>query len=158
PENLKELALGNMDNHLAAAKEKEVPNETELQKQFRTALIDEMGARIKSLLKDGGEVKLRLDVNAKAADLSLSLSGAGKAGSAPATTIKDLGQVRSITASVIGPNSAMNGVLNLSLPAKLRQLLGPVIEEGEKKAVAKEQDKSKREAVAALLKALEPTL
>jgi hypothetical protein len=158
PENLKELALGNLDNHLAAAKEKEVPNETDLQKKFRTALIDEMGKHIKSLLKDGGEVKMRLGVDAKAADLSLSMSVAGKAGSPLATSIKDLGQMRTLGASVIGPNSAMNGVLNLSLPAKLRELLGPVIEEGEKKAVEKEKDKSKRDALAALLKALEPTL
>jgi hypothetical protein len=86
------------------------------------------------------------------------MSVAGKAGSSLATSIKDLGQLRSLSAAVIGPNSAMNGVLNVSLPAKLRELLGPVIEEGEKKVVEKEQDKSKREIRAALLKALEPTL
>ncbi len=158
PENLKELALGNMDNHLAAAKEKEVPNETELQKKFRTALIDEMGVRVKSLIKDGGEVNLHLDVDSKASDVSLSVSVAGKAGSPLATSIKDLGQVRSDSAAVIGTGSAMNGVLNVSLPAKLRELLGPVIEEGEKKAIEKEQDKAKRDALSALLKALEPTL
>ena len=158
PENLKELALGNMDNQLAAAKEKQVPKETELQKKFRTALIDEVGTRIKSLIKDGGEVKLNLNVDSKASNLSLSLSVAGKAGSPLADSIKNLGQTRSLSASVIGSNSAMNGVLTVSLPAKLRELLGPVIEEGEKKAVEKEQDKAKREALSALLKALEPTL
>ena len=157
PDNLKELALGRLDLELANAKDKETPNETEAQKKFRLAAIDEVGAGIKSVFTNGGATTVRLDVDRKAADLSLSLTVAGKAGSPLATTIKDLGQVKSITASLIGKDSAMNGVLNVSLPPKLHSLLVPVIEEAEKKAIAKETDKSKREAAAALLKALRPT-
>jgi hypothetical protein len=158
PDNIKELALGRLDLELANAKDKEAPNETEAQKKFRLAFIDEVGADIKSVFNNGGETTLRLDVDRTTTDLALSLSMAGKAGSPLATTIKDLGQTKSATASLVHVDSAMNGALRLSLPPKLRKLLVPVIEEGEKKAIAKEADKSKREAVAALLEALRPTL
>src|SRR5262249_10389151 len=55
PDDLKDLALGGLDNRLADAKEKDVPNETEATKKFRMALIDEAGKAIKSLFRDGGE-------------------------------------------------------------------------------------------------------
>jgi len=158
PDNLKDLALGRIDLSLANVKDKEAPNDTEARKKFRLAAIDELGTQIKSVFNNGGETTVRLDVDRATADVTLSLRLAGKAGSPLATTIKDLGQVKSITASLIGTDSAMNGVLNVSLPAKLRSLLVPVIEEVEKEAVAKEADKSKREAVAALFEALRPTL
>jgi hypothetical protein len=158
PDNLKELALGNLDNHLANEKDKDVPNETEAEKKLRLAAIDHLGAALKSVLTNGGETALRLELNRKTGDLSLSLSMAGKAGSPLAATIKDLGRAKSITASLIGPDSALNSTLNLSVPQKMRAMLGPVIEQQEKKALEKETDKSKREALGSLLKAIDPTL
>jgi hypothetical protein len=158
PDTIKELGLSGLDNQLAGAKEKEVPNETETQKKFRLAMIDEMGASLKSLLNNGGETTLRMDVDRKTTDVALSLSVAGKPGTSLATTIKNLGQTKSSTASIIGSNSAMHGALTVSLPPALRAQLAPVIEEGEKKAIERETDKSKRKASAALLKALRPTL
>ncbi len=154
PDNIKDLGLSGLDNQLASAKEKEVPNETDTQKKFRTAMVDEFAVSIKSLFNDGGATTLRLDVDRKTADLSLSVSVAGKPGTPLATSIKNLGQTKSSTASLIGSNSAMHGVLTVILPAALRAQLGPVIDEGEKKAIAKETDKSKREALSALLPGL----
>lgn len=158
PDNLKELALGNLDNHLANEKDKEVPNETEEQKKLRLAAIDETAAVLKSVLTNGGETSLRLELNRKTGDLALSASMAGKAGSPLAATIKNLGRARSITASLIGSDSALNSTLNLSVPQKMRALLTPVIEQQEKKALEKETDRSRREAFDSLLKAINPTL
>jgi hypothetical protein len=158
PENLKNLALGNIELNLAKAKDREMPQETEAQKKFRQAAVDDIGARIKSVLQDGGEFHLHLAVNRKASELSFTLSLAGKSGSTLATEIKDLAQVQSIAAALLSKDAAMNGLLHVSLPAKLRPLLAPVIEEGEKKALDKEEDKGKRQIGAALLKAINPTL
>jgi hypothetical protein len=157
PDNLKNLALGNIDLRLANLKDKEVPNATEAQKKFHAAAIDDLGARIKSLLKDGGETTVRLDVDRKKADLSLSLQVAGKDGTPLAATIKDLGQVNSVAAALIGSNSVTNGMLNVSLPANLRKLVPTLIAEGEKQ-LAKEKDPLKRDVLTSLFKSFAPTL
>jgi len=158
PDNIKELGLSGLDNQLAGAKEKLPKQGSETEQKFREAMIDEFGVSIKSLFTNGGATTLRLDVDRKTADLSLSMSVTGKPDSPLATTIKNLGQTKSSTASLIGSNSAMHGVLTLSLPAALRAQLGPMIDEGQKKAIEKETDKSKREALSALFQALRPTL
>jgi hypothetical protein len=158
PDEVKDLALGGLDNRLADAKEKDVPNETEATKKFRTALIDEAGKAIRSLLRDGGETALRLDLDRKAGDLALSLNVEGKAGSALARTFQQLGQAKSLTAGLLSKNAAMNGELNVSLPEKLRELLGPVLKDGEKQALAKAKDEGEREVLTTLFEAVMPTL
>ncbi|HEY7311372.1 MAG TPA: hypothetical protein VH643_18570 [Gemmataceae bacterium] len=158
PNEIKDLALGGLDLQLANAKEKDVPNETETQKKFRKAAIDEVGKAIKSLLGEGGETSLRLDLDRKAGDVTLTASVEGKAGSAMATTIRDLGQVKSITAGLLKKDAAMNGELNVSLPEKLRELLGPVLKDGEKQALAKAKDEGEREVLNTVFEAIMPTL
>lgn len=158
PEGLRDKALGPIDLRLANLKDKELPNQTEAHKQFHAAVIDELSGRIKSLLRDGGAVEVRLDLDRKAGDLSLSASIAGKPGSKLATSIRDLAEVRSLAASLVGKDSAMSLLLDIGLPEKLRSALGPILDEGEKKAVEGEKDKHKREVLAALIKAVKPTL
>jgi hypothetical protein len=158
PGNLKDLALLNSKNKIEGLKDKEEPGETEAQKKFRLAVLDEINAQFKSVIQDGGQVDLRMDLDRNAADLSLSLSLTGKDGSPLATTIKDIGQIHSVAAALVGKDSAMSGLLNVSLPPRLRPVLAPVIEETEQKALEKEKDKSKREVAAAVFKAIMPTL
>jgi hypothetical protein len=158
PGNLKDLALLNTKNKLEGLKDKEEPGLTEAQKKLRLAVIDEINARFRSLIQDGGEIDLRLNLDRKAADVVLSASLAGKDGTPLAATIKDLGQVQSIAAALVGPDSAMSGLLNVGLPARVRAVLAPVIEEEEQKALQKEKDQAKRDALAAVLKAFAPTL
>jgi hypothetical protein len=158
PEDLKEKALLAIENQLAAGKEQEMPGHTPAQKKFRDAVIDELGARIKSLLNHGGETTLRLDLDRKAGDLSLTLSTAGKPGSPLEKTIRDLGQVKSLTASLLHPNSALRGELNVSLSKKLQALLEPALKDAEKQALAKVKDESEREVVKTLLEGIIPTI
>ncbi|HEY7314996.1 MAG TPA: hypothetical protein VH643_36965 [Gemmataceae bacterium] len=158
PNELKELALGNLDNHLADAKDKEVPNETEAQKKFRTAMIDEIGSAVKSLFQNGGETSLRVDLDRKSGDVALTVSVEGKAGSTMAAVFQELGQTKSITAGLLRKDAAMNGELNVILPGKLRELLGPMLKELEKQALTKVENKDQREVLASLIDAVMPTL
>lgn len=158
PEDLREKALLAIENQLAAGKEQEMPGHTPAQKKFRDALIDEAGARIKSLLNHGGETTLRLDLDRKAGDFSLAASVAGKPGSPLAKTIGDLGQVKSSTASLLHSNSALRGELNVSLPEKLQALLEPALKDAEKQALAKTKEDSEREVLKTLLQGVMPTL
>jgi hypothetical protein len=158
PDNLKEMALGVIENQLSAGKEKDMPGHTEAQKQLRDGIIDEVGARIKSLFNDGGETTLRLDLDRQAGDVSLTATVAGKPGSPLAKTIHQLGQIKSVTAPLLHPHSAFKGELNVSLPEKLQALLGPALKDAEKQALAKAKNDSEREVLNTLLEGIMPTL
>jgi len=82
----------------------------------------------------------------------------GKSGSALATNVADLGKMKSIGAGLIGSDSAMNFLVHLSMPEKLRKALEPVIDEGLKKAIDEEKDQTKRDLGAKFFKVITPTL
>lgn len=158
PEDLREKALLAIENQLAAGKEHEMPGHTQAQIKFRDAVIDEVSARIKSLLNQGGETTLRLDLDRKAGDLSLAASAAGKPGSPLEKAIRDLGQVKSSTASLLHSSSALRGELNVRLPEKLQALLEPALKDAEKQALARAKDDNQREVLKTLLEGVMPTL
>jgi hypothetical protein len=83
---------------------------------------------------------------------------AGKSGSSLANSIRDLGQIKSTTASLLHSESALKGELNVSLPEKLRSLLGPALTDAEKQALTKAKDQNERAVLNTLLKGIMPTL
>jgi hypothetical protein len=88
--------------------------------------------------------------------LDLSLTGKGK--SKLATSITDLGKVKSVVAGLVGGDSALSLVHHFALPDELRKALAPVIDEAIKKGLEEEKDKTKREVAARLARVIEPTL
>ncbi len=158
PDNLKELALGTIENQVASLKDHEMPGHTEAQKKLRDAVVDELSGQIKSLFNDGGETALRLDLDRKAGDVVLTASVAGKSGSPLASSIRELGQVKSATASLLHPNAAFKSELNVRLPEKLRSLVGPALKDAEKQALAKAKNEDERALLKTLLDGIMPTL
>src|SRR4029450_4331392 len=63
PANLRDAFLGQLDLRLADAKEEKQPNETEAQKAFRVATIEELGQQLKALVKEGKALELALNVD-----------------------------------------------------------------------------------------------
>jgi hypothetical protein len=158
PEKYRDLVITGMEQQLAKEKEKEQPNETPPAKAFRLALIDEMGGMVKSVLEDGAELSMSMDVDRDAGELSTALRFTGKSGSALAGNLADLGNKKSVGASLIGANSAANLVFNVALPENLRKSLSAAVDEGVKKGLADAAAKGQREAVEKVVKALLPTL
>jgi hypothetical protein len=158
PKNMKDLMLSRIDLHLANARDKGKPGESEQEAKLRKLVIDEAFGQIKALLRDGAAVDLRVEVDPTAGDLGLSFSVAAKSGSELATAISDLATRKSLAASLIGRNSASSLQLHLGLPAKLKNSLGEVLDQLEKKAMAEAPDDNAREVVGLLAKAILPTL
>jgi hypothetical protein len=157
PEELKQIALGQFELHLGNAKEETMPNETEAQKKFRIAALDETAIVVKQLLTDGQDLSLSFDIDRKTEDISLALTLSGKSGSALAKSIEDLGKAKSIGAGLIGPDSAMNMLVYLMMSDTLKKAFEPVIDEGFKKALETESDKTKRAIANRFLKLIDPT-
>jgi hypothetical protein len=157
PAELRNIALGQIELNLARIKEQSPPGETPAQAAFRTAAVDELSARIKSLLRDGGAIDLHMQVDRKARELALSLSLAAQPGSPLAQTIAELGKARAVGASLVGASSALSIALDVGLSARLRATLGPVLDEAEKKAVEEARAQGKGDIAATLIGAIKPT-
>lgn len=155
-DDLKQLALGKIDNDFARAKEKPTRNATEA--KVRDAILDTLSRKIKEVLRDGSALDFRVDVDRNSADVSMSLGVTAKPGSDLASQITELGSARSVAASLMSSSSALNGLLHASLPAKLRTALGPVLDDIEKKITDSAKPAEAREMVEVLVKALDPTL
>ncbi len=158
PVELRQIVLGQLELQMGKAKEEAPPNETKVQRDFRYAAVDEVTADVKSLLTDGQDLSLSIDVDRKSEDIALAMTLSGKSGSTLATNFADLGKAKSIGAGLIGSDSAMNVLAHLMISDKLRKALTPVIDEGFKKALADEKDDKKRAMAAKLLKVVEPSL
>jgi hypothetical protein len=157
PNKIKELVLGQTELRLAALKEKEEPGETKTQRAFREAVLDEAGARFKAVLKEGGEVQLRFDLDRKSGDVDLSVSFAGKPDSALAAEIAALGKIKSVGSGLRGGDPALSVAVAAALPEKLRKALEPVIDES-MTAFNDKLNAAEREVLEHLFKAVTPTL
>jgi hypothetical protein len=157
PDTLRQLVIAQFETQLATAKEQKTEGETEAQKALREQTTEVTGAQIISLIKDGAELRFSVDVDRKANELVLELSLTGQPKSTLAANIADLGESRSLFGGLVGNDAPLSMLLHASLPQALRAPLGPVIDEGFRQALAKEQDAVKRQQSEKLLNALAPT-
>jgi hypothetical protein len=158
PTNLKDMVLTQTERKVADFKEQKLPGETETQREFRLAVVNEVMNQLKGLLKDGKSFNIRLNVDQKAGELSLTTRLIGADGSELGNTIADLGKGPSLAAGIItGQNAAVSLRTHVSLPGKLRKTLEPVIDETMEKLLKKENDKVKKELMEIVLKAVAPT-
>src|SRR5947209_12686680 len=71
---LKQIALGQFENQIAAAKEKKGPNETPAQTKLKSDIIDYLAGRVRSLLSDGKVIEFRLSLDRQSNDIGVELS------------------------------------------------------------------------------------
>jgi len=158
PEPLRDQVRGLVGLGLGQYKARNLPNETEAHKKLRIAAIDEVAAQFKTLLNEGQNLRLGLNINRKQSELSLSLDVSGKPGSGLARTFGDLGKQTSIGASLIGTDSAASALLHLALPASLRRALEPVLDEGYRSVLERIDNPTLKDVAETLLKGFDPTL
>src|SRR5262249_36229704 len=90
PKNLKEDAIAQLELALANAKE-QAGGDTEAQKKLAGAAIDEVSRLLVSVLKDGGDLALDLNIDRKNNNLAIDLSLTGKPQSQLASNIAEWG-------------------------------------------------------------------
>jgi hypothetical protein len=158
PQNVRDLAVDQVQRQLDAAKEEKKDDETPAQHAAKVEMVDLVRRSIVSALKEGGELGLRLDVDQKAQELSAELSLAGKEGSPLAKSIAELGQQKSVVAGLIGEQSTVNFAINFPTDAKLGAAMQAMLRDQFRRDVAKESDAEKKAQAEKIFKALEPAI
>jgi hypothetical protein len=158
PEKMRDLAVGQVEANLDAAKEEKKEDETPAQHRAKGEIIDLMKKYVVAVIKEGGHVALGLDVDEKAKELSAELSLSGKKGTPLAKDIAALADRKSAVAGLVGPDSVLNFTLNLPNEEKLAAAMQAVLKEEIRKDIEKQTDKGKKELGEKVFKAIEPAL
>ncbi|HVS39591.1 MAG TPA: hypothetical protein VMS17_28800 [Gemmataceae bacterium] len=156
PAKYKDMAVTAVTQQLAQAKQQDQPGETPTIKAFRLAAIDQAGELIQSVIEDGSDLTVSVDVDQAAGELSASAVFSGKPGSKLAGGIADLATKKSLGASLIGSDSAVNMVINLAVPQKVRESASDLLVDGLKQALANAP--GGRDLADTFIKAATPTI
>jgi len=156
PAQIRKVGISGSALYLGNLKDEKDENLSDAQNAVRGALLDSAAILIKSLLLDGEAVTLKLDVDRKKNDLSLSFSLEGKNGSKLAKDLAAWGAEKGVAASLLSKDSVMGGYLRLSAPAVVRKVLGPAVDELVKSGLEK-LDKDPQDLLAPLADAVKPT-
>jgi len=158
PDAIKLIATFQLEKELGKARDKQQPGETDKQREFRMEVLKQVAEDFKSVVDDGAELSLNLNIDRDASELAVNVSLAGKNESKLAKKISALGKSTSLFAGLGGPHAAVHTLLHVVPADAIRKALAQVIEEGKQKGLAAIQDEGKRKDAERLIKALAPTL
>jgi hypothetical protein len=158
PQKLRDLAVSQVEAQLDAAKDEKKEDETPAQHRAKGEIIEVAKKYIVAVIKEGGHVALRLDVDEKAKELSAELAISGKEGTALAKNIAALGERKSAVAGLVGADSVLSFTLNLPNDEKFAAAMQTVLKEELQKDIAREENKEKKEQAEKLFKAIDPAL
>ena len=159
PEAARQLAIPEIERRLQQlGADQKIPGESPAQQALRNAAAKEFVQCVLGVVKDGSEVSLAIDLNAKSKELSASLSLTGKQGTELAQSIQKLGKGESRFGGLRGGNVAFRGLTHIVLPEDLSKSFGKLIDEGAAEALAKIQEPAKRQQAQQLIDVLLPTL
>ncbi len=158
PSGVKQIAIAQAETALADLEEKKPSGETEAQHALGVQAAKEIIGGFATVLKEGGELGLRLNIDRKADELAVELTLNGKPDSSLAASIAALGQKESLFAGLAGEQSAVSGLFHAALPKSLHKAFERVVDEGIQKELDKEKDAAKRAQAEGLLKVITPTL
>jgi hypothetical protein len=158
PQNVRDLAVAQVEQQLDAAKEEKKEGETKAEQAAKAEFLTLIKKHVVSVIRDGHELALRLDVDQKAQELSVELSIDGKKGSPLAEHIARLSRQKSVVAGLVGGDSALNVAVDLPNDEKLAEAMQALLKEGIEKDIAKQGDKEKKERAEKIFKAFAPAM
>jgi hypothetical protein len=132
------------------------PGEREKIKGAWEAALDEASKLVKAVLEDATAAQVKIDLDRKAKELSLSASLDGKPGSELTKYFARMRPEKSVAAGLVGKDSVMGGVLHLALPEEVRKAAAPGIEEAIGKKLGS-VDPNLRDLLGLFVESLKPT-
>lgn len=158
PDEMKKMAISQLDEHLNQEKQKEIPGESKTQAEFRHKMIDAMGQRMARVIQDAVELAFSFDVDRQANRLNGEFKFSAKPGSGLAKEIEDAGKNESLFAGLVSSKAAINALVHNTFPEEARKAIEPAIDEAFKEAKEKEKDPAKRELGEKIFTAIKPSL
>lgn len=152
----KQMALGQFENQIAAAKERKSPKETPAQTKLKELVIDYLAGEVRSFLTDARAVEFQLALDRKADDFTAQLSLTANPDSPLAKQIDAVGQRQSRFGSLHG--SAGQAALTVAVPEVLRSAVFAAFDEGFHEAQGKQKDAIKKDMAQKFYDVLAPTL
>lgn len=156
PDDLKQMALGQIELRLAEIKERKNPDETAEQARVRRQGIDILATVIKTVISEGRALDFQWNIDRANDDISMALALDGKPETLMASTIKMLagGKTRFAPAS----DASFHAGVNLVVPDAIRVLINPFIDLAMKDAVATQSDPKQKAMLSKAIEAVGPTL
>jgi hypothetical protein len=156
PAAVKKIAVTQFEVKLAEEDKK--PEETDAQYAFKKALLAKFVQLAKSLVDDGDELTVRLDIDQKSSEVVTEVGLTAKPKSKLADDIAAIGTSKSLLAGALGSDAAMGFVAHTTLSADILKALGPVWDEGFAKALEQEKDPKKKAQGEKFMDVLTPTV
>ncbi len=156
PDDVKQMALGQIEMRLADIKNRKNDNETPEQARSRRQGLDVLAVVVKTVLSEGKSLDFHWNIDQAKDDVSMSFTADAKPGTMMATSIKMLGNGK--TRFAPASDSSLHVGLNLAIPDEIRMLINPFLEMGMKDQVATEKDPQKKAMAGKAIEALWPTL
>jgi hypothetical protein len=158
PDGIKEVGLGQLGLRLADIREQHAEKATPAQRDLIDKTSKEANAQLKSIVNEGRELTIRIDVDQKKNDVGLSISFDAKPDTKLASDIADLAKRSSLFAGLAGKDSALSFLISYALPERLQKALGPAVDEGIKTVLEHAQDDTHKQLAEKLLKVLAPSV
>ncbi|MFO0864853.1 MAG: hypothetical protein U0744_09415 [Gemmataceae bacterium] len=158
PETARQLVLAAVEDKLQEEANKNQPNETPASKELRVAILRQMTQGMKSLLNEGQEASLKVDIDPTNKKVKIESSLTGKTGTDLAKTIQGAAEKKSGFASLGNNDPAVRGSLNMMVPDSVRKAFNKVIDEAATKSLESISDAPKKKQAQELFDALSPTL
>jgi hypothetical protein len=158
PDRIKDVGLAQIGLRLVDIREQHAEEVTPAQRELIDKSAKEANARLQSIVNDGRELTIRLDVDQKKNDLALSFSFDGRPGTKLAGEIADLAKRQSLFASLVGKDSALSVLLSYAFPKRVQEAMGPAVDETIKSVVEKAHDDTHKQIAEKLLHVLAPSI
>ena len=157
PKDSKFLVTTLFEQTIQNARAKEIPGETEAEKAFRLQVSKEILELFRSVLNEGLEFGLDLDVNEKSEQMSLALSLTAQPNTDLARNIADVGKRKSLFANLRSKDSAVQASITMALPESLKTVFAKAIDDTQKKILASITLPTQKKQAKEFLDALSPT-
>jgi len=158
PDNLRQLAVDQLKEKMAEAKDQAPPEETVKQKALRLQIANGIEEGLISFLKDGGALSVEIGHDKATEELFMGTELLPKPGTALAKSWSNLTNSETIGGSMAQKGTVLALSLNLKIPESLLQTFGNALQEMRDQTLAKEKDSAKKELGKSMFDSMMPTL
>ncbi len=123
PEEIKKMVIGQVEVAVGQAKEKALDEKDPIQRRGQILGAEGAGSTMIQMLKEGGELSVKVDLNKTSNDLALEFSFEGKPGSNLAKELAQLGARKGVSGGFAGDDSAYSFGLNFGISDRFAKLL-----------------------------------